>query len=240
MIISGKSKQEHDQNLMAFLQRCREKNIRINLEKCVFFTTQVCYFGHIFTSKGSRPDPAKLAAITQMEPPSNKAELATMLGMVNYLSCFAPNLAAVTIPMRDIMKKDSEFIWGAQQDCAFNHMKEVITSVDTLAYFDQSKEVALHVDMYTSKRCLGAVMFQERKTLNACEQRYVQIEKELYVIMFGCERFHHYVYGRTINIESDHKQLESLMNKPLWSAPPRLQQMLLRLQKYDMLVMSRK
>ena len=36
VIISVKSKQQHDQNLMAFLQRCREKNIRINREKHVF------------------------------------------------------------------------------------------------------------------------------------------------------------------------------------------------------------
>ena len=55
--------------------------------------------------------------------------------------------------------------------------------------------------------------------------------------MFGCERFHHYVYGTIINVESDHKPLESIMKKPLWSAPSRLQRMLLRLQKYDMLVM---
>ena len=61
VIISGKSKQEHDQNLMAFLQRYREKKIRINREKCVFFTTQVSYFGHIFTSEGLKPDPTKLA-----------------------------------------------------------------------------------------------------------------------------------------------------------------------------------
>ena len=125
MIISGKSKQEHDQNLMVFLQHCREKNIRINHEKCVFFTTQVSYFGHIFTSEGVKPDPTKLATITQMEPPNNKAELATILGMVNYLSCFTPNLAAITAPMRDLMKKDSEFVWDAQQDCAFKQMKEV-------------------------------------------------------------------------------------------------------------------
>ena len=81
---------------MAFLQRYREKkNMRINREKCVLFTTQVSYFGHFFKSEGLKPDPAKLAAITQMEPPSNKAGLATILGMVNYLSHFAPNLAAV-------------------------------------------------------------------------------------------------------------------------------------------------
>ena len=113
-------------------------------------------------------------------------------------------------------------------------MIEVITSVDTLAYFDPSKEVTLQVD--ASKKGLGAVMFQDgkpvaftSKALNACEQRYAQIEKELYAILFGCERFHHYVYGRTINVESDHKPLESVMRKPLCSAPPRLQRMLLRL-----------
>ena len=242
VIISRKSKQEHDQNLMAFLQHCREKNIRINHEKCVFFTTQVSCFGHIFMSEGLKPDPTKLAAITQMEPPNNKAELATILGMVNYLSRFTPNLAAITAPVRDLMKKDSEFVWDAQQDCAFKQMKEVITSVDTLAYFDPSKEVTLQVD--ASKKGLGAVMFQDgkpvafaSKALNACEQRYAQIEKELYTILFDCERFHHYVYGRTINVKSDHKPLESVMKKLLCSAPPRLQRMLLHLQKYDMLVM---
>ena len=52
------------------------------------------------------------------------------------------------------------------------------------------------------------------------------------LFMFGCERFHHFVYGRTINIESYHKPLESIMKKLLWSAPPCLQRMLLCLQKY--------
>ena len=73
-------------------------------------------FGHIFTSEGLKPDPTKLAAITPMEPPNNKAELAAILGMVNYLSRFAPKLAAIAATMRDLMKKDSEFVWDAQQD----------------------------------------------------------------------------------------------------------------------------
>ena len=87
-----------------------------------------------------------------MEPPSNKAELATILGIVNYLSRFAPNLAAVTAPM----KKDFEFVRDPQQDCAFKQMKEVITSVDALAYLDPSKEVTLQVD--ASKWGLRAVI----------------------------------------------------------------------------------
>ena len=50
---------------------------------------------------------------------------------------------------------------------------------------------------------------------------------------FRCTRFHQYVYGRKTEVHSDLKPLESIMKKSLSSAPPRLQRMLLQLQKYD-------
>ena len=63
---------------------------------------------------------------------------------------------------------------------------------------------------------------------------YAVIEKELLAVLFGCEQFHQYVYGKNIlHVESDQKPLESIMKKPLSNTPPRLQRMLLRLQKYD-------
>ena len=40
-----------------------------------------------------------------------------------------------------------------------------------------------------------------------------------------------------MSIQSDHKPLENIFQKPLNNAPARLQQMLLRLQKYDIRVM---
>ena len=52
-------------------------------------------------------------------------------------------------------------------------------------------------------------------------------------MVFGMERFNQYVYGKEVEVESDHKPLEAIMLKPLCHAPPRLQRMLLRLQKYD-------
>ena len=61
----------------------------------------------------------------------------------------------------------------------------------------------------------------------------------MYAIVFGCERFHHYIYGKATTVESDHKALQSIMKKPPPSAPPRLQRMMLRLQKYDVNVIYR-
>ena len=74
------------------------------------------------------------------------------------------------------------------------------------------------------------------KTPDSAENNYTQIEKELLAIVFACEKFHHYVYGFPINVQSDHKLLESIMQKPLCQVSPRLQRMLLKLQKYNLTV----
>ena len=66
------------------------------------------------------------------------------------------------------------------------------------------------------------------------EQNYAQIEKELLAVVFACERFHQYTYyGRDIIVQSDHKPLEAITNKPLACATRRL---LLRLHRYNVKV----
>ena len=55
-------------------------------------------------------------------------------------------------------------------------------------------------------------------------------------MVFACERFHQFIYGKQVLVFSDHKPLESISKKLLAQAPPRLQRMLLRLQKYDICI----
>ena len=95
---------------------------------------------------------------------------------------------------------------------------------------------------------LGATLLQNEqpvayasRAMSNAETRYAQIEKELLAIVFACERFESYVYGRdVIRVESDHKPLEAIFSKPLHSAPKRLQGMLLRLQKHNLQVVYKK
>ena len=53
-------------------------------------------FDHVLTLEGLKSDPKKVAAIEQMQPPTNKSKLETILGMVQYLSKFAPHLAEIS------------------------------------------------------------------------------------------------------------------------------------------------
>ena len=71
------------------------------------------------------------------------------------------------------------------------------------------------------------------RSLTEAESRYAQIEKELLAVQSSLERFNQYTYGKKVAIESDHKPLEAIVKKPLAAAPPRLQRILLRIQKYD-------
>ena len=73
------------------------------------------------------------------------------------------------------------------------------------------------------------------RALTPTEENYAQIEKELLAIVFACEKFDAYIYGRdSVRVQKDHKPLESIFRKELCVAPKRLQRMLLRLQKYDL------
>ena len=74
------------------------------------------------------------------------------------------------------------------------------------------------------------------RAITETETRYAQIEKEMLVIVFSLERFNQDTFGRHVNVESDHKPLEMILQKPLVRAPRRLQSMMMRLQKYDFTV----
>ncbi len=101
--------------------------------------------------------------------------------------------------------------------------------------------MTLSVD--ASCKGLGAVLLQVGKpvayasrALTSVQQQYAQIVKELLAIVYGCKKFHQYVYGREVEVETDHKPLQSIFKKPLHQAPSRLQKMLLQLQSYDLTV----
>ena len=74
------------------------------------------------------------------------------------------------------------------------------------------------------------------RTLTSTERGYAQIEKECLALVFACERFNQYLFGRnSVSVRSDHKPLETIFATPLTAAPNCLQGMLLRLQKFNLL-----
>lgn len=181
-----------------------------------------------------------------MPPPTDKQGVQRILGMVNYVQRFAPNLTDLAKPLRELVKKENEFVWEEEvHGKSLERVKQVLTRAPVLKFFDPQKKTVLQCDASMSE--LGACLLQDghpvvyaSRALTPTEVNYAQIEKELLSIVFGVERFEGYVYGRKVFVDTDHKPLESIMRKSLLSAPKRLQRMPLRLQKFDLEVSYRK
>ena len=225
IVVFGKTAEEHDENLHGMMERCQNTGLKLNPEKCFIKQKQNKFYGVICNEEGIKPDPSKVSALKQMTKPRDRRELQTFLGLATYMGPFIPNLSSITAPLREILKKKNTFEWNENYQRAFDEVKQAISEEITLNYFDSTKEVVLQVDASTNG--LGAALIQEgkpvafaSKSLTDVETRYANIEREMLAVVYGCERFHTYLFGRPVIVHTDHKPLESLHLKHLTSAPP--------------------
>ncbi len=162
--------------------------------------------------------------------------------MIAYLGKFIANLSEKTAPLRKLLENDTEWSFDKPQQHAFNTLKDLVTKTPVLKYFNPKLPTRTSSD--ASKSGLGATLEQchdgswhpvayASRSLTPAEQNYCQLEKETLSILFACERFHEYLYGRKFQVINDHQPLRSIFQKPLNKSPPRIQRFRLRLQKYD-------
>ena len=134
---------DHDHKLLVLLERCRQRHgqrhIKLNKDKMKFKLPlgQLSYIGHVISSKGLRPDPAKVEAIQNMPPPADKQGFGRM-GMVNFLQKFAPGLSGLTTPIRTLLKDDAESVWeeSVHGGC-FNRVKAMRASAPVSKLFEE-------------------------------------------------------------------------------------------------------
>ena len=236
--VMGRTEKEHDQNLNLLMQRARQEGLVFNSKKCSIKQESIDFFGSLYTRTGVQPDPEKIEAIKAMATPQDKEDVQRCLGLFTFLAGYIPNFSGKSAPLRELLKKETPFLWDADHEHAFNALKDAITKDACLKYFDPHKETTLEVD--ASMKGVGACLLQEgepvafaSKSLSPAQSNYSNIERETLALVFGINRFHTYLFGKAFIVETDHKPLEMIWKKPLRCAPPRLQRLLIKIQGYN-------
>ena len=236
----------HDARMLALLQRCEEQNIVLNDSEGKFIckTQRLPFMGHVFTADGLKIDDRKVKALEDMPQPSDVRGVRRFLRLANYMAKFVPNLSGMAVPLRKLTQEGVQWEWTNECDQAVQKMKTAIRTTGTLKYFDPKVVTVLQCD--ASSTGLGAVLMQTEKqvayasrALTKTEENYCQLEKELLALVFAVNRYHQYIYGLPVIVETDHRPLEVILKKPLAQAPKRLQRMMLELQRYDLTVVYR-
>ena len=111
--------------------------------------------------EGMSMDPDKVSALNDTTALSNPTEVRSLLGMANYCSHFIPNYTTITEPMREIMKKDTEWQWEKAQEDAFNLLMRSLREDNLTQYYDPKKTTKIIV--YASPVGLRAILVQDTK-----------------------------------------------------------------------------
>ncbi|GFU49544.1 transposon Tf2-6 polyprotein [Nephila pilipes] len=93
-----------------------------------------------------------------MPTPKSKTEVRRLLGMMNFLSKFIPNVSKVT-PLREIIHENVDFNWGKEQELSFVNIKELLVKAPILKVFSASDEIIIQCD--SSKDGLGSCLIQK-------------------------------------------------------------------------------
>ena len=222
VLISGRTRQEHLENVETVLEVLCRNGARLKRSKCSFMVPEVIYLGFKINCDGVSPVDEKKTPIIQAPPPTTVTQLKSFLGMVNYYHRHLPNIAHILEPLHVLLRKGNKWDWGERQQKSFMEVKEALCSAELLVH-DPEKPVVLHTD--ASPYGIGAVLSHilpdqsERpiayhsKVLSPAERNYAQIEREGLAIVDAVKKFHQYLYGRKFYIVTDHQPLLGLLSE---------------------------
>ena len=133
--------------------------------KIHFGPKEVQYLGHALSADGIRMDEDRIKAIIDLITPTTIKELRSVLGTVNFVRKFIPNLATIIEPLVALTRKSVANLktlrnhWGPEQDASFIKVKELLTSAPVLHFPRLHKPFIIHVD--ASDCGVGAFLAQK-------------------------------------------------------------------------------
>ncbi|CAK9811734.1 Retrovirus-related Pol polyprotein from transposon 297 [Anthophora quadrimaculata] len=221
IVIYASSITEHNVKFRKLSDRLRKANLKLQPDKCEFLRTEVAYLGHVIGRDGVKPDPRNVKAVKDFPAPKTTKNIKQFLGLAGYYRRFIPKFSHIAKPLTALLKKDAKFEWKAEQERAFNTLREMLCSEPILQYPDFTKPFIVTTD--ASGYAVGAVLSQGKigkdlpiayasRLLNAAEANYATIEKECLAIMYAVQYFRPYLYGREFTLVTDHRPLVWMHN----------------------------
>ena len=223
IVVTRGDRKEHEKKLFDVLKKLEDAGYRASERKSEFFLKSTKWLGHEIDETGIKPNKEKVKAILQLKHPENQKQLKSFLGAKQYLAKFLPRLSEKTDRLRKLLKKDSVWNWGKQQDEDFNSIKEMLTEEPCLLHYAKDRENIVTTD--ASKTGLGITLWQKQsdgeikpiafgsRYLNDSEKNYSVGELELLAVVWGLEKFRFYLYGKKVFLYTDHQALEPLIKR---------------------------
>ncbi|KAD2805861.1 hypothetical protein E3N88_39238 [Mikania micrantha] len=220
ILIYSQNQQEHAQHLKLILELLAREKLYAKFSKCEFWLLEIQFLGHVVNENGIQVDPSKIKAVEQWETPRTPTEIRQFLGLAGYYRRFIKNFSKIALPLTTLTQKNQPFIWGSQQEEAFQLLKHKLCNAPILALPEGTDNFTVYCD--ASRQGLGCVLMQNDKViayasrqLKVYEKNYTTHDLELGAVVFALKIWRHYLYGTKCIIYTDHKSLQHILDQKM-------------------------
>ena len=221
VLITSATMAEHKIKLNKVLGKLADAGLTIKPAKCKFFQDKLVFLGHEISNGGMRPNQLKVRAVENFPIPTNVRKLREFIGMANFFRDYVKNFGTLASPLNELLKKDSKWDWGQQQQEAFEKIKTALTSAPVLTFPDYSQPFQIHTD--ASLVGIGATLVQlinnkpraiafASRKLTDTERNYSTTDREMLAITWALKHWKEIVQGYKITVFTDHAPLVNTLN----------------------------
>ena len=244
--VYGSSFDQCLKNLETVLQRCQDKQLALNWEKCHFMVTEGIVLGHKISATGLEVDQSKVSIIKTLAPPTTVKGVRSFLGYAGFYKRFIKDFSKIARPICRLLEKDTRFNFDDSCKAAFEEIKIklvqapiMVAPIMVAPKWDQGFEIMCDASDFAMGAVLGQrkekifrTIYYASRTFKEAQENYSTTEKEMLAIVFPCEKFRQYILGSHVIIHTDHAAIKYLMSKK--EAKPRLIRWVLLLQEFDL------
>ena len=156
--VYGSSFEHCLKNLETVLQRCQDKNLALNWEKCHFMVTEGIVLGHRVSAAGLEIDQEKVSIIKTLMPPIEVKGIRSFLRHAGFYRRFIRNFSKISRPLCRLLEKDTKFVFDESCRAAFEEIKSRLVEAPIMATPDWNKEFDIMFD--ASDYAMGVVLGQ--------------------------------------------------------------------------------
>jgi hypothetical protein len=209
---------EHRKIVREVLQRLQDHDLYLKPEKCEFEKQEIEYLGMIIRQGEVCMDPGKVSAVRDWPTPTTLRDVRAFIGFSNFYRRFIKDFSSIARPLHDLTKKDVPWQWHAEQQHAFDTLKEKFCQEPILKEYDPNLETRVEVD--ASGYATGGILSQKypdglwhpvayrSSSMSKEERNYEIYNREMLGCIRALEDWRHFLEGISFEIVTDHKNIE--------------------------------
>ncbi len=218
---------EHLNDVHRVMHRLGHAGATISAKKVFLAVPEVIVLGHKCTYEGCVPNDSKVAKVRTWPPCKTVSDVRAFLSTAGTMRIWIKDFSSIARPLIDLMRKDADFVWQDEHDCAMEQLKTAITTSPALIPIDYKSDCKVYLAVDSSFRAVGWILLQDCEDGQHCpscfssigwnerKSRYSQPKIELYGLFCTLRALHMHIVGITnLVVEMDAQYVHGMLSNP--------------------------